>query len=105
MSSVISKNMENYKEIFTIPQLVLIRAFMGEPVVLKCLGIENFSFIILGKDEKKQILLKKKYVYQYDENVYQKLKGIFDSGDFEKLTNEWDKVGIFNFPESKRDER
>ena len=33
--------------------------------------------------------LKDKYAYQYDEEIYQKLRKAFDSGNADRLEKEW----------------
>ncbi len=73
-------------------QPVIIKGFMGEPEVLSSIN-KDISFVtVVGRSKKTQMRLKVKYVYHYDEELYQKLKNAFNSKDSERLETEWQKA-------------
>lgn len=71
---------------------VIIKGFRGEPVRLDAVNIEKSFIIVAGKSGKTQMKLKVKYVYQCDDNTYQKLRKAFDSNDSEVLEQGWQKA-------------
>jgi hypothetical protein len=89
------------KEIYENPQIVIVKGFRGEPALLKCIGIENLRFIIVGNNKEMTIRLKKQYVYNYDKKTYERLKKLFESDDCELLDIEWGKTKHYKQPESE----
>lgn len=73
-------------------QPVMVKGFKGEPETLNSVGIENLFVTAAGKGGKTQMRLKIQYVYQYDDETYQKLRDAFDSNDTEALEREWQKA-------------
>jgi len=79
-------------KIDNIVQPVIVKGFMGEPEMLSSVNKNIYFVTVLGKSGKTQMNLKIKYVYRYDEELYQKLKKAFDSKDNERLETEWQKA-------------
>ena len=75
-----------------IMQILMIKGFKGEPTRLKCLNIDNLFATVVGNSGNSQMRVKVKYVYQYNEEAYQKLRKAFDSNDSEALEQEWQKA-------------
>ncbi len=71
---------------------IIAKGFRGEPAKLDAIKYEKNFVTVLGKSRKTQMRLKVKYVYQYDEETYQKLRDAFDSNDTEALEREWQKA-------------
>jgi len=73
-------------------QPVIVKGFRGEPARLDAVNIGKNFIIVVGKSGKTQMKLKDKYVYQYNEETYQKLRNAFDSNNSEILEQEWQKA-------------
>jgi hypothetical protein len=70
-------------------QPVVIKGFKGEPVYLRAINSENNFVTVAGKSGKTQMTLKSKYVFHYDENVYKRLKNVYEMNDKEGLEKLW----------------
>ena len=92
MSTIILRKMKKALKIAKKSQLVIIKGLRGEPEALNYERIDNLFVTVVGKSGKTQMRLKIRYVYQYDEETYQKLRKAFDSNDTEALEQEWQKA-------------
>ncbi|MGA2678327.1 MAG: hypothetical protein ABSF37_03380 [Sedimentisphaerales bacterium] len=70
-------------------QRVIIKGFMDEPTALQFVNNCGKSVTVLCRDGETQTNFACDVVYQYDEELYQKLKNAFDSNDKEQLMREW----------------
>jgi hypothetical protein len=102
MSSVLCLKDKKSFELPKTTQLVTIKGFMDEPVRLGLKIIKKSSVLVVGGDGKTEIRLKTKYVYQYDEKLYERLKKAYDDGDIETLSKEWQCAKPIVIPERRR---
>ena len=68
---------------------VIVKGFRGCPDKLNAKNVENSLVTVIGRSGKTEMRLKVKYVYQFDEGIYQRLKKAYDAGDTETLAKEW----------------
>jgi len=93
-----SQNQEFCKNNANCLQSVIIKGFMGEPTVLQFVKNCGKSTTVLCRDRETQMNYANDVVYQYDEEVYLKLKSAFDSGDTKRLAREWQCAKLIVIP-------
>jgi hypothetical protein len=72
-----------------ITQPIIVKGFGSEPKRLGLKNVKNFSVLAIGENGNTEIELKTKYVYQYDEKTYQKLRNAYELNDKEALEKLW----------------
>jgi hypothetical protein len=71
---------------------LIIKVFRDEPYRLNTVENDNLFVTVVGNGWKTTMKLKIEYVYNYDKEIYQNLRKAFDSGDNERLKQEWQKA-------------
>jgi len=66
-------------------QHVVIKGFRGEQRMLDFVKLSGKSTTVLGRDGKSQMNFANDVVYQYDKELYLRLKKAYDDGDTESL--------------------
>jgi phage regulator Rha-like protein len=69
--------------------LVLVKGFTCIPKRLNVIKCENNFITVAGMSGKTQMKLKAQYVYQYDEEMYQKLRNAYELNDKGTLEKVW----------------
>lgn len=70
-------------------QPVIRQGLMAYTWMLNCEKIYDNSIVLVGKGGRTRMTLGLKYVYRYREELFNKLRGAFESNDEERLVREW----------------
>jgi hypothetical protein len=87
-ASIFKEKMEISQKNLKITQVAMVKGVMNCPKRLNLEKIENSFVTVTGESGKTQMTLKAEYVYQYDEDVYQRLQNAYElngKGTLEKL--------------------
>jgi hypothetical protein len=69
--------------------MVIVRAFGDEPVKLMVVGRRGRSVLVAGRDGGHTVGFPSQYVYQFDAEQYNLLRGAWERGDRRALLSLW----------------
>jgi hypothetical protein len=93
-------SMVNFRNNERFLQSVVIKGFMDEPAKLYSVKNNKKVTTVLCRDGKSEMNFKNDMVFQYNEELYQKLREAFESNDTEGLAREWLRAKPVMSPES-----